>query len=133
MAALGTLERALNDLKAVVPGNKRQCWSSETLDGSAIVGLFIRDQFVVVPTYGSHRFYLGESVEDFEKDSPGFKKWRQHLIWAWQNNRRILVIEVERGAASPTKFLANPSIVMKLTTLDEKTGAYLAREERADA
>jgi hypothetical protein len=106
----------------------RQIWSSKTVDCQSIIGLFWQDQFVKVPKYGSHRFYLGESVSDFGEDSVGFRKWREHLNLAWDNNRRILIIEVERGM--PNRFFANRDFVMKLIALDKETGAYLAREER---
>lgn len=131
MAELGTLTWALNVHNVVIPGNVRGIWSCMTKDGRAVVGTFWKDQFVTVPAYGSHRFYLGEALADFGKDSRGFKRWREHLNWAWENNRRILVIEVEKGVRN--KFFANPDIVMKLIALDKETGAYVAREERVVA
>lgn len=128
MAGLDTKEHALNVLKAHVPANTRQSWSSTTLDGNAVVGQFWTDQFVTVPQYGAHRFYIGEAVSDFGKDGPGFRQWRDRLNWAWENNRRLLVVEVAR---EPRKFVARPDIVMKLIALDQETGAYVAREEPA--
>lgn len=113
MAAPGTLTAAYKSLKAVVPPNIRTCWSSVLLDGSAIMGQFWVDQFVVINAYGSQRYYIGDTVDNFGKDSIGFKKWREHLDWAWRHNRRILIIEVRREpGASPDKFLPKKDTVM---------------------
>ena len=71
MAAPGTLTAAYESLKAVVPPNIRTCWSSVLLDGSAIMGQFWVDQFVVINAYGSQRYYIGDTVDNFGKDSIG--------------------------------------------------------------
>jgi len=130
MAEPGTLTFAYQALGAVVPRNIRTCWSSRLLDGSAVVGQFWKHQFVTVPEYGNARFYIGDEPDAETRD--GFKEWKENLTWAWDNNRKnILIIEAVKISPNVNKFYPKPDTIMRLLAFNPETGAFIAREEKS--
>ena len=112
-----------------VCANPRWSWSAKSLDGKTVVLTMWKDE---IASENSSSVYESSPRNLLTEKRPGFSERLAHLKWARDNcdsRVRVVILKKDSRGGIAECFPAK-DLIMRITSLDEKTGAFRACSEK---
>ena len=112
-----------------VCANPRWSWSAKSLDGKTVVLTMWKDE---IASENSSSVYKSNPRNLLTEKRPGFSERLAHLKWARDNcDSRVRVVILKKdGRGGIAECFPAKDLIMRITSLDEKTGAFRACSEK---